>query len=78
MLVAGWLGIEERMTTEADQHRDNARAAVSTAVEELDRIVVLQCCGHDEYKQQYRQQLRKALFDLIEIRAVLDAKRLDG
>ena len=56
------------MSTEADGHRDKAVESVKDAIQNLSEIVVNQCCGHDDYGEEYRAALKQSLVDLIEVR----------
>jgi hypothetical protein len=59
------------VNTTADDHRDEAVENVKRAISSLSEIVIEQCAGHDDWKDEYRATLKKSLLGLIEIRDAL-------
>lgn len=58
--------------TEADDHRDQAVGHIKKALEHINEIVVLQCSGHEEHNETYRQKLRESHAKLVELRDALE------
>jgi hypothetical protein len=54
--------------TTADDHRDAAVENVQAAIVHLSEIVVNACHGHDEFREEYKADLRKSLYELTEVR----------
>ncbi len=54
--------------TTADDHLDNAKADVQTAIKHLSEIIIDRCCGWNEYSADYREGIAQSLADLIVVR----------
>ena len=54
--------------TTADEHLDSAKQHIKDAVKDLSEIVVEQCWGHDEYREEYSEELKRIFRELLEIR----------
>lgn len=56
------------VTTTADERLADAKTHISTAISCLSDIVIDKCWGVEDFSKLYYEDIRKALYDLIEIR----------
>ncbi len=56
------------MTTEADERRVSVRKCLQEAIEDLSKILVGECHGHDEYKPGITEAMTADMATLIEMR----------
>ena len=57
--------------TTADEKLDEARDSADQALKALNEIVVGECWGHDEWNDEFTQQIHEAHSMLIQIRGKL-------
>lgn len=57
--------------TEADEHLDSAKEHVKLALQDLSKILIDGCLGHDEYKLSYKDKMREAMIDLMKVQDML-------
>ena len=55
-------------TTTADEHRDKAIEHIKEAISELSEIIVNQCSGHNDFREEYKNSLKEMMNTLIELR----------
>lgn len=58
--------------TAADDALDKAAEHIHEAILNLNRLLVEQCWGHDEYSAEYDEKVQRAFNDLIRIRKDLN------
>lgn len=54
--------------TRADDKRDSARQHIADAVQDLAEIFVDECWGHDDYRKEYRANLKEIWLKLMEMK----------
>lgn len=55
------------VVTSADEAIDRAKYNIEQAVNNLSEVVIGKTWGHDDYTDARRKELRKILFELLEI-----------
>lgn len=54
--------------TDADKAIAKLRNAIEDGIEASAEIVIQECCGYDEFGQEFRAQIRDALNTLLDLR----------
>jgi hypothetical protein len=57
--------------TEADDQLDRTREHVLGAIMALNKILIEECWGHDEYNEAFRNDIQDANIKLLEVRKLL-------
>jgi len=72
LLIKGEGEVVMGTRTEAGDCIDSAKSNINAAISQLSDVVINRVNGAEEYKKEYLSQLNKALFDLIQIRELID------
>lgn len=59
------------MTTDADRRIDEARDATKAAIVALSDVLINECHGHDEYRDEFTERLEQAFASLQQARKFL-------
>lgn len=62
------------MITTADEHLSHAKEDVKTAIKSLSKILVDECCGHDDFSEEFSQKLELAFTKLRNVDKMLHNK----
>lgn len=56
------------MKTEADEHLDSAKSNIKNALEELSKIVVVECFGHNGFSADMKEKIYVTFQELMKIK----------
>jgi len=58
--------------TAADERLDSAHQHIKEAIRDLSAIVIEECWGYDEYKEEYTEKIHEVLQELMTLKKKLN------